>query len=38
LVSKSFQSYFRRVREGKVMHLDESLFADYGGIEDRYCQ
>jgi hypothetical protein len=28
LVSKLFQSYYRRAREGRVVHLDESLFAE----------
>jgi hypothetical protein len=37
-VSKSFQSYYRRAREGRAMHLDESLFAEsVAGNEDRYC-
>jgi hypothetical protein len=27
-VAKLFQSYYRRAREGRVVHLDESLFAE----------
>jgi hypothetical protein len=28
VVSKPFQSYYRRAREGRAVHLDESLFAE----------
>jgi hypothetical protein len=28
LVSKPFQSYYKRAREGRAMHLDESLFVE----------
>jgi hypothetical protein len=27
-VSKPFQSYYRRAREGRAVHLDESSFAE----------
>jgi hypothetical protein len=28
LVSNPFQSYYKRAREGRAVHLDESLFAE----------
>jgi hypothetical protein len=28
-VSKPFQSYYRKAREGRAVHLDESLFAEF---------
>jgi hypothetical protein len=29
LVSKSFEQYYRKAREGQAMHLDEGLFVDF---------
>jgi hypothetical protein len=28
LVSKPFQQYYRKIKKGRAMHLDEGLFAD----------
>jgi hypothetical protein len=29
LVSKPFQNYYRKAREGRAVHLDEGLYADF---------
>jgi hypothetical protein len=37
LVSKPFQSYYRKAREGRAVHLDESLIAkDFTSMKNQF--